>query len=41
MCIRDRDYHFVDTLPTNNNGKVVKGELRERLRGGTAAGPQR
>jgi len=37
---RPKDYHFVDTLPTNNNGKVVKGELRKRLRGGTA-GSQR
>lgn len=32
---RPQDYHFVDALPTNNYGKVVKRELRERLRGGT------
>ena len=25
---RPRDYHFVDALPTNNYGKVVKRELR-------------
>jgi long-chain acyl-CoA synthetase len=29
---RPRDYRFVDALPTNNYGKVVKRELRERLR---------
>ena len=29
---RPRAYHFVDALPTNNYGKVVKRELRERLR---------
>ncbi|MFZ9628777.1 MAG: AMP-binding protein, partial [Ilumatobacteraceae bacterium] len=29
---RPKDYHFVDALPTNNYGKVVKRELRERLR---------
>jgi acyl-CoA synthetase (AMP-forming)/AMP-acid ligase II len=28
---RPRDYRFVDALPTNNYGKVVKRELRERL----------
>ena len=28
---RPKDYRFVDTLPTNNYGKVVKRELRERL----------
>jgi long-chain acyl-CoA synthetase len=29
---RPKDYRFVDTLPTNNYGKVVKRELRDRLR---------
>jgi acyl-CoA synthetase (AMP-forming)/AMP-acid ligase II len=29
---RPKDYRFVDVLPTNNYGKVVKRELRERLR---------
>ncbi len=29
---RPRDYRFVETLPTNNYGKVVKRELRDRLR---------
>ena len=28
---RPRDYRFVDALPTNNYGKVVKRELREQL----------
>lgn len=28
---RPKDYHFVDALPTNNYGKVLKRELRERL----------
>jgi long-chain acyl-CoA synthetase len=28
---RPKDYRFVDTLPTNNYGKVVKRELREQL----------
>jgi long-chain acyl-CoA synthetase len=28
---RPRDYRFVDALPTNNYGKVVKRELRDRL----------
>jgi acyl-CoA synthetase (AMP-forming)/AMP-acid ligase II len=28
---RPKDYRFVDALPTNNYGKVVKRELRERL----------
>jgi acyl-CoA synthetase (AMP-forming)/AMP-acid ligase II len=28
---RPRDYRFVDALPTNNYGKVVKRVLRERL----------
>jgi acyl-CoA synthetase (AMP-forming)/AMP-acid ligase II len=29
---RPKEYHFVDSLPTNNYGKVVKRELRDRLR---------
>ncbi len=29
---RPRDYRFVDALPTNNYGKVLKRELRDRLR---------
>ncbi len=29
---RPKEYRFVDTLPTNNYGKVLKRELRERLR---------
>ncbi|MET0325630.1 MAG: AMP-binding protein [Ilumatobacteraceae bacterium] len=29
---RPKDYRFVDSLPTNNYGKVVKRELRDRLR---------
>ena len=28
---RPKDYRFVDSLPTNNYGKVLKRELRERL----------
>ena len=28
---RPKDYRFVDVLPTNNYGKVLKRELRERL----------
>jgi long-chain acyl-CoA synthetase len=28
---RPRDYRFVDALPTNNYGKVLKRELRDRL----------
>ncbi len=28
---RPRQYHFVDALPKNNYGKVLKRELRERL----------
>jgi long-chain acyl-CoA synthetase len=31
---RPRDYRFIDDLPTNNNGKVVKRELLEQLRAG-------
>jgi acyl-CoA synthetase (AMP-forming)/AMP-acid ligase II len=29
---RPKDYRFVEALPTNNYGKVVKRELRDRLR---------
>jgi acyl-CoA synthetase (AMP-forming)/AMP-acid ligase II len=29
---RPKDYRFVDALPTNNYGKVVKRELRDHLR---------
>ena len=29
---RPKEYRFVDTLPTNNYGKVVKRELRDQLR---------
>ena len=29
---RPRDYRFVDALPTNNYGKVVKRELRDKAR---------
>ena len=28
---RPRDYRFIDTLPKNNYGKVLKTELRARL----------
>ena len=28
---RPKEYHFLDTLPTNNYGKVLKRELRDRL----------
>jgi acyl-CoA synthetase (AMP-forming)/AMP-acid ligase II len=28
---RPKEYHFVDALPTNNYGKVLKRELRQRL----------
>ncbi|PUA81817.1 AMP-binding protein [Nocardioides currus] len=30
---RPKDYHFVESLPTNNYGKVLKRELRDRLGG--------
>lgn len=29
---RPKYYRFVDALPTNNYGKVVKRDLRDRLR---------
>ena len=32
---RPRDYRFVDALPTNNYGKVVKRELRDQLQAET------
>ena len=38
---RPRDYRFVDALPTNNNGKVVKRELHDQLRGETDDGEPR
>jgi acyl-CoA synthetase (AMP-forming)/AMP-acid ligase II len=31
---RPRDYRFVDSLPKNNYGKVLKTELRQRLQSG-------
>ncbi|MFN2546079.1 MAG: long-chain fatty acid--CoA ligase [Myxococcales bacterium] len=31
---RPRDYQFVDSLPKNNYGKVLKTELRQKLQGG-------
>lgn len=33
---RPKFYHFVDTLPKNNYGKVLKRELRDRLARGAA-----
>jgi long-chain acyl-CoA synthetase len=36
---RPKDYRFVDALPTNNYGKVVKRELRDRLRAEAEAPP--
>jgi acyl-CoA synthetase (AMP-forming)/AMP-acid ligase II len=33
---RPKEYRFVDSLPTNNYGKVVKRELRESLRAETS-----
>ena len=36
---RPKEYRFVDALPTNNYGKVVKRELRDRLRA-EAEGPR-
>src|SRR4051794_8024038 len=35
---RPKDYRFVDALPTNNYGKILKRELRERLRADAAEG---
>jgi acyl-CoA synthetase (AMP-forming)/AMP-acid ligase II len=34
---RPRAYYFVDSLPKNNYGKVLKTALRERVRDATAA----
>lgn len=36
---RPKQYRFVDELPTNNYGKVVKRELRELLRREAADSP--
>jgi acyl-CoA synthetase (AMP-forming)/AMP-acid ligase II len=36
---RPKEYRFADALPTNNYGKVVKRELRDRLRNETEGGP--
>jgi len=33
---RPKDYRFVDALPTNSYGKILKRELRERLRADAA-----
>jgi long-chain acyl-CoA synthetase len=38
---RPKDYRFVDALPTNDYGKVVKRELRDRLRAETEDGSPR
>jgi long-chain acyl-CoA synthetase len=38
---RPRDYRFVDALPTNNYGKVLKRELRDQLRAESAEGGSR
>jgi long-chain acyl-CoA synthetase len=38
---RPKDYRFVDALPVSNYGKVVKRELRDRLRAETADGGSR
>jgi acyl-CoA synthetase (AMP-forming)/AMP-acid ligase II len=38
---RPKDYRFVDALPTNNYGKIVKRELRDRLRADTEDGGPR
>jgi long-chain acyl-CoA synthetase len=35
---RPKDYRFVDALPTNNYGKVVKRELRDQLGAESADG---
>ena len=34
---RPKEYRFVDALPTNNYGKVLKRELRDRLQGETGS----
>ncbi|MEI7539091.1 MAG: long-chain fatty acid--CoA ligase, partial [Comamonadaceae bacterium] len=38
---RPKQYRFVDELPKNNYGKVLKTELRERLHGSPQATPSR
>jgi acyl-CoA synthetase (AMP-forming)/AMP-acid ligase II len=45
MCIdniarfkRPKEYRFVDSLPTNNYGKVLKRELRDQLRAESSSG---
>jgi acyl-CoA synthetase (AMP-forming)/AMP-acid ligase II len=38
---RPKDYRFVDALPTNNYGKVLKRELRDRLRAEAEESPPR
>jgi acyl-CoA synthetase (AMP-forming)/AMP-acid ligase II len=38
---RPKDYRFVDALPTNNYGKVVKRELRDLLRAEAVDNPDR
>jgi long-chain acyl-CoA synthetase len=35
---RPKEYRFVDGLPTNNYGKILKRQLRERLRAGATEG---
>jgi long-chain acyl-CoA synthetase len=35
---RPRAYRFLETLPKNNTGKVLKGELRRLLRSGGESG---
>jgi acyl-CoA synthetase (AMP-forming)/AMP-acid ligase II len=35
---RPKEYHFVETLPVNNYGKVLKRELRSQLTDGTLPG---
>ena len=37
---RPRDYRFVDALPINNYGKVLKRELRDQLRAEAEQGPR-
>ena len=34
---RPKEYHFLDELPTNDYGKVLKRELRDRLAEDTTA----
>ena len=36
---RPKEYRFVDALPTNNYGKVLKRELREQLSAETSGPP--